>query len=95
MPFGEPEISEFATYSVMLQNDPSIPDSSAFVSVTLEPGEEGWTQDGTDALFQQLLDYLAAAPFLVPASGAEALEGHKNQAVNTTAAPTPEPEPEP
>lgn len=91
MPFGEPEISESATYNVTLENNPAVPDSSAVISVTMAPGEGAWTQAGTDGLFQQLLDYLAAAPFLIPASGAPALEGHKNQRVNTLAAPTPAP----
>jgi hypothetical protein len=91
MPFGEPEISETATYRVTLQNDPSIPDSSAIISVSLAPADEGWTQAGLDALFQQLLDYLDGAPFLVPASGAPVLDGQKNQRVNTSVTPTPAP----
>jgi hypothetical protein len=95
MPFGEPEISESATYNVTLQNEPSIPDSSAIISVTMAPADEGWTQVGLDALFQQLLDHLDAAPFLAPGSGAPVLDGHKNQRVNTSITPTPEPEPEP
>jgi hypothetical protein len=95
MPFGQPEISESATYNVTLQNEPSIPDSSAIISVTMEPADESWTQAGLDALFQQLLDYLGAAPFLVPASGAPVLDGQKNQRVNTSVTPTPDPEPAP
>jgi hypothetical protein len=95
MPFGEPDISESATYKVTLQNEPSISDSSAVISVTMAPADEGWTQAGLDALFQQLLDYLAAAPFLVPGGGAPTVEGEKNQRVNTSVTPTPEPEPEP
>jgi hypothetical protein len=95
MPFGEPEISETATYKVTLETAPSIPDSSATVSVLLETADEGWTQAGLDALFQQLLDYLDGAPFLVPASGAPVLDGQKNQRVNTSVTPTPDPEPAP
>jgi hypothetical protein len=95
VPFGEPEVSESATYNVTLQNEPSIPDSSAIISVTMEPADEGWTPAGLDALFQQLLDYLDAAPFLAPGSGAPVLDGQKNQRVNTSVTPTPEPEPEP
>lgn len=91
MPFGTPEISNFATYAVTLETHPDVADASAIISVTMAPGEEGWTEGGTDALFQQLLDYLAAAPFLIPASGAPVLDGQKNQRVNTSATPTPEP----
>lgn len=95
MPFGDPNISDASTYTVMLATDPSIPDSSAIISVTLAPADEGWTPAGLDALFQLLLDALDAAPFLVPASGSPVLEGNKNQRVNTSVTPTPAPDPEP
>jgi hypothetical protein len=95
MPFGEPDISEASSYTVTLKNEPSIPDSAAVVSVTVTPADEGWTTAGLDALFQQLLDHLAGASFLVPANDAPVLSGNKNQRVNTLITPTPEPEPEP
>lgn len=95
MPFGQPDVSDSATYQVTLESDPSIPDSSAIISVTLAPADEGWTQTGVDALFQQLLDYLDAAPFLVPGGGAPALVGEKFQGVATSVTATPAPDPEP
>lgn len=92
MPFGEPNISESANYKIMVESSLSIPDSAAYISITMAPSDEGWTQAGLDALFQQFLDYLSAAPFLAPSGGSPVMAGSKNQAVNTLVAPTPAPE---
>ncbi len=91
MPYGEPQISDASSYTLLLESSLEIPDSAARISITLEPSEEGWTPAGLDALFQQFLDHLDAATFLAPVVGDPVLTGNKNQRVNTSATPTPAP----
>ena len=88
MPYSQPEISEYASYKVSLQSHPDIVNGNAIVDIAVWPGDENWTQVGVDGVFQQLLDLLASADFLVPRDGAVTLEAYKNQAVNSIATPT-------
>lgn len=62
MPISEPTVGGPGTYRATFVDGAAAVEASSTVSITLAGGEESWTQDGLDALFQSLIDTIAANP---------------------------------
>ena len=82
MGFSEPVVNEGARYTVLFHTDPSVPNASATVDITVNVGEGDWTGDGLDGLFQGLVDLVNASPLF------EFVQARKAQTTNSDVTPT-------
>lgn len=89
MPFSEPTIGQGGTYRALFVDGPAAVGASCRFSVTMDVGEEEWTQESLNDLFQALIDTVAANPQF------EFVSATWNSGSNSTITLTPEPGEEP
>lgn len=82
MPYGTPETGASATYAAFFADT----GNKVQMDITVRPGEGSGTESERDGIFQQILDLLDGASFLVGPLGDGA---HKDQHTNTSVTPTP------
>lgn len=85
MTFSEPVLGQGGTYLALFVSSPDLVDSSARFDVTMNVGEEEWTQEALNDLFQEMVDTIAANPKF------SFLLGRWNSGASSTITPTPPP----
>lgn len=62
MTISEPTVGGPGNYRALYSSGPTAVEASSTINVTLAGGEESWTQEGLNALFQELIDLIATNP---------------------------------
>lgn len=92
MPFSQPTIGQGGTYRALFQSSAAAVEASSRFSVTMDVGEEEWTQDALNDLFQELIDMIAVNPKFEFVSAT--WNSGTNSNITLTPAPPEEPAPE-
>lgn len=77
------------TYKAFYRDGPAASDASCIFNIVLDGGEDVWTQEGLNSLFQELLDTLSANPKF------EFMSASWYASTYSTVTPTPPEEPAP